>query len=101
MTFQEESQAAAPLNDTDKQHGIEVCERLDNIRAGKTLENSKTPLLSGSGEEVVSGILVADVKQTSLNKPVQLSEQRVFLSMSKKKPNQKMNPKQQPQLTLN
>lgn len=69
LTFQEASQDAVPLNPPGRDQSLlKACEVLGNIRAGKTFKESietNIPVLSSSGEEVVPGIFIADVKQTN------------------------------------
>lgn len=67
LTFHEVSQNAVPLTEDDKYQSLKNCQLL-GIRAGKTLVeavNTKNPIPSKFGEEVIPGIFIADVKQTN------------------------------------
>jgi hypothetical protein len=68
LTFHETTQNAVPLTPGSTTQSLKNCETRANIQAGKTLQevlNSNIPVLSSSGEEVLPGILIADVKQTN------------------------------------
>lgn len=68
LTFQQASQNAVPLTPERSDRSLKACEVFGNLRAGKTLKevtNTNIPVLSSSGEEVVPGIFIADVKQTN------------------------------------
>lgn len=68
LSFQEASQNAVPMTPGAIDQSLKACEVSGNIRAGKTLKealNTNIPVLSSSGEEVVPGIFIGDVKQTN------------------------------------
>ena len=68
MTFQAVSQNAVPLTPSGKEQSLKDCEVFGNVRAGKTLRQSietVIPVLSSSGEEILPGIFIGDVKQTN------------------------------------
>lgn len=72
LTFHEISQNTVPVSEENRSSSIETCAIHGNIRAGMPFEQAfktKPPVLSSSGEEVLPGIFIVDVKQKSLKEP--------------------------------
>jgi hypothetical protein len=68
VTYEEMSDNLVPMTLEAEERASEFCEMRGNVSAGKTLKEAadeKIPVESSYGEEVLSGLYVVDVKQTS------------------------------------